>query len=110
VVPSALLIATIGLTYSSLNPIICPFACLFFMLGLVVYKYNLCVTAGTPSPCDCPCVHSHTQATSHPSRTAPSGNASHLSTVQTHTGARTVVPAPRAARFARYLNRWLVLV
>ncbi len=43
VIPSALLILTISLTYSTLNPVICPFAAAYFFLGLIVYKYNWCV-------------------------------------------------------------------
>ena len=48
VVPTALLMATISLTYSSLNPLICPAAAVYFFLGLIVYKYNLMFVYSKP--------------------------------------------------------------
>ena len=38
--PVSLLVATIGLIYSSLSPVICPVALAYFTLALFVYKYN----------------------------------------------------------------------
>jgi hypothetical protein len=56
VIPSALLILTISLTYSTLNPVICPFAAMYFFLGLVVYKYNWCAVTVLCELCEL-CVH-----------------------------------------------------
>jgi hypothetical protein len=39
-IPGALLVTTVSLAYSSLNPVICPFAAIYFSLALFVYKYN----------------------------------------------------------------------
>lgn len=41
VYPQALLIFTLGLTYSIISPIILPFATLYFGLAYLVYKYRL---------------------------------------------------------------------
>jgi hypothetical protein len=42
-VPGALLVFVVGLSYSSLNPIISPFACIYFFLGMLVYRHNVYV-------------------------------------------------------------------
>ncbi|KAI5477633.1 DUF221 domain containing membrane protein [Pseudohyphozyma bogoriensis] len=41
VYPQALLIFTLGVTYSIISPLILPFATLYFAMGYLVYKYKL---------------------------------------------------------------------
>jgi hypothetical protein len=53
IVPATLLVANIAAVYSSINPIILPFAAVYFLLSLVVYKYNM---VGSVCVCVCLCV------------------------------------------------------
>lgn len=41
VYPQALLIFTLGVTYSIISPLILPFATLYFGIAYLVYKYKL---------------------------------------------------------------------
>lgn len=41
VYPQALLIFTLGMTYSIISPLVLPFATLYFAIAYLVYKYKL---------------------------------------------------------------------